>query len=1273
MDSAPQVGEVSQHLFDAVVGFVDLAGFTAATERLGRLGPRGTEQLGELINDLFTPAIDIVHRCGGEIGWFAGDAIGVLFDRSVTADEIAVRALGEVSRTITTMTPVDTAAGEVEMAVKVGMAAGPVSWAVMSGAQDVGWFAGAAVDRATDAEHFAEPGALVVHASLGDALTDGIGDLVPLAPEFARLDEMSTTLLPTVETRPLAGRGALAFQPPRVARLARAGDVGFLDQHRPVTSVFVRMPAPTHHLDTLHRIRSFVETQGGWLSSVTEGDKGAVLLALFGAPTALADRHRRAITSALGIRELVDGVSIGVTSGRAYTGRVGSAARWDYSLVGDRVNTAARLMQAAGPAEILVDRATLEGVGGGVRVVEERSLELKGKSEPEPAAVVDGLPAVEFDADDGGLFVGRETEQAALHDLMARAGMAIVVAAAGAGKSRLLRRVLAASTARLVPVRMEPSDRSRPFSLWRELLPRMVDVDASDAHAEIERRLGDDPRVSLAAVLLGRPGVVDPALAAADAEDRDEILAGLVVDLLTSSPDARTVVIEDLHWIDDASRDLLQRIVSRLPGLGVAIIATSRPDVRLERLHETGAVRSLPLEPIDAESMARLADALWIEEMGTAPAPAVVEGLVERAAGNPLFCEQLVSFSRTSGVQPGAAALPAEGALPVTLTDLLLARLDALPEAAGFAASYGAVFGAAFSVEDLLGAFGGRPGAEKILGGVEILRDQGVVVGLHEHRFAHSLLGEAAYERLSFGLRAELHLHVVEFLEVDSADDIEALAHHARATDDVVRKRTYFRRAGDAAAAGYAHDLSRQWYVDLLPLLDDDVEAAAIEVALGDIEVVAGAMADARARFESALDRLPTLERSHAEVSLARVLVGLGEAAEAFERLDGLIAASFATQDWTALHDAMETKADLATMLGDLERAEQVERRLADLVTDLGADHPAAAPLEFLVPLLWMRGEVESAAREYERQFDAFIARGDLVNAGMNAADLAGLAFERRDLDAVFSWLERARDLFDRAGHARALMRFVRGNEIVVRLGLGDHEGARSVAVERLRDGLDLDDPSAVGETLALLARTEPVAADDPDPRDLARRAVAIGHRVANNDLVSDAVVALAEATSASDGLDAGADLLDVACDRFDAPPEVAIRRAALRLRQGVEPAGEPFETLSSLAEEESEIGALAAAALASVRGDGVDVAIDRCRRAHSAFPSAQLERALADLGVTVASAALPVPHVAPGRAEESIGELVSRADATLPSLVDWATTARTVVGSGLSTTEGVG
>lgn len=1047
--------------FDAVVGFVDLAGFTAATERFGRVGARGTESLGDLINSLFTPAIEQVHRAGGEVGWFAGDALGVLFDRAVTADANALAALAAVSRTIGALTPVETAIGAVELGVKVGVAAGPVRWNSLQRESTLAWFTGTAVDRAAAAEHHAMPGDLILDLSVvTSAATIEVVESDGGSTRFRRLEP--TAAVDTVEpvvARPLAARGDLGHQPPRVQRVARAGDAAVLDQHRAGTSVFFQLDAPTIDATVLERIDQVVGELGGYVANATEGDKGAVLFALFGVPTALADRQRRAALAATIVRAEFPAVACGIASGRLFAGRVGSHARWDYSVLGDRVNTAARLMQAAEPGEILLDTATVSGAGPGLGCGPERDLVLKGK-----AAVERVVPLIKVADRAGGgaatdVFVGRDAELSAMATALSRPGVTVLVGAAGIGKSRLLERaVRAAGRDEHVRAEVSEADRLSPLRLWRRVLDGLGVTRAENAEPTVGAA-----RAGVVDLVMGRPAVV-PLLDGASEEDRAEIIAATLAAVIAGA--ARPLVIEDLHWADASSLDQLVRLAPRLAEAGVSLVATSRPEAQVDAVRSASAIRAEDLGALTPEAVGELAVARWTEALGAPPRPSLQQDLVDRSAGSPLFCEQLVSLAQARGERADLETLPAD--VPTTMDDLMFARLDAVPAEADAVVGYASVVSQPFATGDLVEAFGERPGAALIPGAVEILLDRDVIVGFGRHAFAHSLLREIAYGRLSFQVRRELHREALAMLERRGESDMGELARHAAETDDVVRQRRYFEAAAEQAAGQYANQAARTWYQRLLPLLGAD-DAAPVRLALGRLEFVAGELDAALVLLGDAVRDARGRTRDDAGLALGRVEIARG-GSDGFDRIDRVIADAIERKDWALVRDSMEVAADVATMLGDMDRAEAVESLQTSLVDELGPGHVVARPIPFLACLLWMRGDLEAAASRYEQVVDDYASAGDLMYAGLFAADLAGIHYERGDVVSSLAWLDRGADWFEHIGHERAIVRCIRGNEVFIRGDFGDREGARRLGLAAADRALALGDLATVGEILAAVA-----------------------------------------------------------------------------------------------------------------------------------------------------------------------------------------------------------
>jgi class 3 adenylate cyclase len=647
---ASAVGDVT---FDAVVGFIDLAGFTSASEVFSRDGARGTERLVSLINSLFTPALEVIEATGGEVLWFAGDAMGVAFDTKHTPPSDAAAALIEASRRISALPSVMVDGREIHMAPKVGVARGDVRWQTIGTNHLLPWFGGPAIELAVEAEHQATVGEVVVHRSVELATNSSSAsaaaphakshESTPSADHYVRIrphahaptvgehtlhsiQQISTPTsdspnpLKKIRETWLHSRRSLVFQPSRVVRFVELGEVGFIGDHRTATVLFARFPYRSHTRKTAVEIEWIAQNHDGLLS-LSEGDKGATAMVVFGAPVATPDREAVAFGAALALRELDPQIGIGIATGRVFAGPVGSRKRWDYSVIGDRVNVAARLMQAAANGEILVDGASLSTLRDRVIVGEPRLLDLKGKSESER---VEPLVELKAHADsvlvgtDLGTFVGREIETATvLQHLEGPDALLIIVAEAGTGKSRLLHHVIAQNRASNFFITwLEQVDRSKPFSLWARLFARL-EPNASLRVRLLPQSLRADDRLPILNPILGTD-LADSVLSSSlGAEERADIMATLLTEILESVFAHRTIVVEDLYWSDPVSLELLSSIAPRLRSRNVHIVATTRPNTRSEEVIAVASV--LELGGLEGSSVATLASQQWLRQFGCAP------------------------------------------------------------------------------------------------------------------------------------------------------------------------------------------------------------------------------------------------------------------------------------------------------------------------------------------------------------------------------------------------------------------------------------------------------------------------------------------------------------------------------------------------------------------------------------------------------------------------------------------------------------------------------
>ncbi len=602
--------------------------------------------------------------------------------------------------------------------------------------------------------------------------------------------------------------------------------------------------------------RAAVERFGGHVAQLL----GDGLLVYFGWPTAREDDPERAIRAGLAMLDameslnaefaLPDGVRLAVRIGM-HTGAVVVAA--DGAIFGDTANIAARVQSAAEPATVVITAATQRRVAG-MFVVEERGPQmLKGVREPvvlyrvvQPSGVRSRL-----DVAAGRLtrFVGREAELATLVDRWERAAdgegqNVLVVGEAGVGKSRLayqLRERLATTPHTWLECGASPYTEGTPFHPVMALVAQGLAFTPADTPAEkVEkiarglRDLASAEHVALLADFLGLP-TPTPLTLNPDVQRRKtmELLAHW--NLAISAIQPLVLLVEDLHWCDASSLELLGRIIAQGATARVLFVATARPEFT-----PPWPARSNLTSVQLARLTKRQARDMIATLAGTALPVATLDALVARADGVPLYVEELTKAMAEPGAARGVEAIPA------SLADSLMARLDRL-SAAKEVAQRAAVLGREFGYP-LLAAVTGMDDAG-LCQGLARLVDAEIVFQRGEppeatYTFKHALVQEAAYESLLKRTRQQLHGRVVDVLRERFPERVEKepelVARHAETagrSDDAI---TYYGQAGERAQARSAHEEAIGHFRKAIALIETqgasaerDARELTLQLALG--------------------------------------------------------------------------------------------------------------------------------------------------------------------------------------------------------------------------------------------------------------------------------------------------------------------------------------------------------------------------------------------------------------------------------------------------------
>jgi len=644
---------------------------------------------------------------------------------------------------------------------------------------------------------------------------------------------------------------------------------------------------------------------------------GDGVLALFGAPVAHEDDPVRALHAALDMlasgavlneqwaARLGQPVSlhIAVHTGPVVAGSLGHAASAAYDVTGDAVNTASRLVGAAAPGTILVSEATYALTRHHFAFETAGELVLRGKAGPMVVHSLLGLLAEPRSA--RGLaahglsspMVGRteELEQllAAFDQMQAgRAQVVSLIGEAGTGKSRLIAEFLRRleDDGRLARTAVRRADCSSlgepPYGVFAALFREGYQVEPGDS-LDIARQklaaglrsLGAPAEVTEAVVPVlsyllgveeGRPRDLDP-----EQLKRQIALAARTLVERRVDQEPVLMVVEDLHWADAASVDLLRDIVDHLADRPLMVLVSSRPDAPSPLVAQAShsIVRLAPLSPEKTQALV----AGLFGRVDQAAFARVQDFVATRAGGNPLFVEEIVRTLVSTGVlvrqgDGWICTRPCEVvSLPPTLHGLLLSRVDRLSADARRLLQEAAVLGAAFDealLEDIATDRRSARTALDHLVASEVIQKLGQGREGKRYRFAHALVHEVVYENLLLSRRSELHERAGRALEravgpnPSRLTDLELLGHHWSHSPDKLKGARYLMAAGDRARAVYANDDAVRHYERALLTLagcqDCNVQVEAVRERLADMFALTGLRAEALAHYEAVRRELET-------------------------------------------------------------------------------------------------------------------------------------------------------------------------------------------------------------------------------------------------------------------------------------------------------------------------------------------------------------------------------------------------------------------------------
>ena len=716
--------------------------------------------------------------------------------------------------------------------MRIGLSGGPLSLAQLGGVFGR-WEAiasGTPITQASIAEGCCQPGQVILAPEAWALLSDAV------QVEMVEKDGKQALNLLWLEDPPELNPISILSLPPEAVTAARAyipgailqhlalGQSTFLSELRRLTMIFINLPG-FERIENLDEAQTLMQTlqralyhYEGSVNQLIVDDKGTTLVAALGLPPfAHEDDPARGLLVALemaaGLRMLNQRYAIGVTSGQIYCGERGNIYRREYALLGDAVNTSARLMQAVlktGVNDIFCDAVTFQAAKSRIDFETLPPVMVKGKAEP--IAIYRPLQEKSTSFQPQHELIGRKAEKnvlnAALQALMRGEiqGPIILEGEAGLGKSRLVEEVKhQTQTAGLAffSGNGDAIERSSAYHAWRDplhagfgLLPGET---LEEQRAKIKSLLPEywRPYMPLLNVVLPLNFPETETTSALTQQARLDQTRDLLDDLLFGqlcSPAPTVLILEDAHWFDTASWAIVISASQLARKLPLLLIVTARPMqdayspeyIQLQEQPETRLLRLGPLAEAETTALIR-------QHLRTANVGAALNIFIEEhAEGNPFFADEILLVLQESGFLNRSAdacdlkpsTTTQNISLPDTIQGLITNRIDRLKPAEQMTLKVASVLGRVFSVEMVRAVYPTDVEQDNIDVHLKTLQERDFIVPFSRdsYVFKHALTRDAIYNQMLFAQRRKLHRAVAEWVEQTHSDDLEPyyalLAHH---------------------------------------------------------------------------------------------------------------------------------------------------------------------------------------------------------------------------------------------------------------------------------------------------------------------------------------------------------------------------------------------------------------------------------------------------------------------------------------------------------------
>jgi class 3 adenylate cyclase/tetratricopeptide (TPR) repeat protein len=1124
----PSPGRNDGQFIRGTLLFADISGFTAMSERLSRIGREGAEEITGIVNRYFGAMLALLRQHDGQLMQFGGDALLGLFLEPGSAVR-AVQAALAMQAAMLDFAHTETSQGTFLLQMKVGIHAGRFFLAQLGTAQGMEYaLFGRDVNMAALAEAAASAGQVVATRQTLDTIdVSCLADPLPEREGYFSVKQLAGPIAPDRPATPFENISDLRQEPtleqvrgvvarlnaltpylpagllPRIGPESQA--VSAQGEHRLVAVLFANVHGLSEIADRLGEGREnqicatfndyvtamaeAIHRYEGVINKIDLAEHGDKLLVFFGAPQAHEDDAERAVRAALDMQAALQtltgeagGLSqkIGISYGYVFAGYVGTAWRHEYTVMGDEVNLAARLMAAAALGDILVTSNVWLKVRSRFELDPRGEVHVKGKSQPIPIfALRAPRPVPEPVRGLAGMnspLLGREVERQHLRAaveqvLLGRGQIVSVMGEAGLGKSRLvaeLHQEASAQSVQWIEGHCLSYTEAVSYWLFKEVLRQLMGWQPGDSETAAWHRLREllSARLSAEEANAALPYLahflglrLDPAaherirlLDAEALQRRTFVVYSTLLEASARVPGQPLVlVLDDLHWLDRASLDLLNHLlplVARVPLLLVLLY-------RLERDKGCWQIRERA-----ARDFGYCSTEIMLQRLSTADTRELVNNLLavdqlpsdfyatvlSRIDGNPLYLEEVIRalINDQTLVRDASGKWTLGRALdtikvPDTVQGVMMTRLDQLEEPSRRMVQLASVIGRTFAFDVLSHVAADR--SDQVNACVIRLQQRELV---HEtqhvpdivYAFRHALLQEVCYDSLLARTRQAYHRAIAEYLVTHrsvSHSEAEAayplVAHHAFAGQDWPRALHYQIMAGQHAMRLFANREAIDHFQKALqsayelararegspPQIDGSRQL--IHAALGELLTTIGQFAPAEQHLTEAQALAETRGDRDAQARACRWLAWL-------HQLRGEFPAAFAwiEQGQAVLNERPTSEAAQLRLVaglihsrqGHYEHALSECRGILNLAHDLNEPAVLARTHNLIGHVHRLQGQGASALDSFRQALDLYEQAGDIHGQATTHNLIATACLYLGQLHEAAQHAHASRVIFDR-------------------------------------------------------------------------------------------------------------------------------------------------------------------------------------------------------------------------------------------------------------------